>query len=38
VTWAGKGRARVVRAGAPDRAEEMTAEELAERFTQEHFA
>lgn len=38
VTWAGKGRARVVRAGNPDRAEEMTAEELAERFTQEHFA
>jgi hypothetical protein len=38
VTWAGKGRARVVRAGAPDKSEEMTAEELAERFTQEHFA
>lgn len=38
VTWAGTGRARVVRAGRPDQAEEMTAEELAERFTQEHFA
>lgn len=38
VTWAGRGRARVVRAGRPDRAEEMTADELAERFTQEHFA
>jgi hypothetical protein len=38
VTWIGKGRARVVRAGAPDRAQDMTAEELAERFTQEHFA
>lgn len=38
VTWAGKGRARVVRAFTPDRAEEMTADELAERFTQEHFA
>ena len=38
VTWAGKGRVRVVRAGAPDRVQDMTAEELAERFTQEHFA
>ncbi|MBI2385913.1 MAG: hypothetical protein HYV14_07855 [Elusimicrobia bacterium] len=37
-TWIGKERVRVVRAGSPDRAEEMTAEELAERFTQEHFA
>jgi len=38
VTWAGAGRARVVRAGRPDRPEEMTAEELAERFTKENFA
>lgn len=37
VTWAGRGRARVVRAGTPDQAEEMTAGELAERFTQENF-
>jgi hypothetical protein len=38
VTWTGKDRVRVVRAGSPGRAEDMTAEELAERFTQEHFA
>lgn len=38
VTWTGRGRVRVVRAGSPGSAEEMTAEELAERFTQEHFA
>lgn len=38
VTWVGPGRARVVRAGTPDQFEDMTAEELAERFTQEHFA
>ncbi len=38
VTWAGPGRARVIRAGRPDQSEDMTAEELAERFTQEHFA
>jgi hypothetical protein len=36
VVWAGTGRARVVREGKPD--EVMTAETLAERFTQEHFA
>ena len=36
VTWAGVGRARVVREGRPD--EVMTAEELAERFTGENFA
>jgi hypothetical protein len=38
VTWAGKDRVRVVRAGSPDRGQDMTAEELAERFTQEHFS
>jgi len=36
VTWAQAGRARVVREGHPD--EVMTAEELAERFTEENFA
>ena len=38
VTWSGPGRVRVVRAGSPDRVVEMTAEELADRFTQENFA
>jgi hypothetical protein len=38
VTWIGRDRVRVVRADAPDRHEDMSAEELAERFTQEHFA
>ena len=37
VTWSGRGRVRVARAGA-DGAEEMTAEELAERFTEENFS
>ncbi len=37
VVWAGTGRARVVRAGNPGVWEDMTAEELAERFTAEHF-
>ncbi|MDD5304413.1 MAG: hypothetical protein PHS14_15050 [Elusimicrobia bacterium] len=38
VTWIGTDRVRVVRAGAPDRSQDMTAEELAERFTQENFS
>ncbi|MCR4295725.1 MAG: hypothetical protein NUW21_09345, partial [Elusimicrobia bacterium] len=38
VTWAGPGRVRAVRAGSPGVVTEMTADELAERFTQEHFA
>jgi hypothetical protein len=38
VTRTGKDRVRVVRAGSSDRGEDMTADELAERFTQEHFA
>ena len=38
VIWIGRDRVSVVRAGTPDRAQDMTAEELAERFTQEHFA
>ncbi|MDP3543583.1 MAG: hypothetical protein Q8T11_14025 [Elusimicrobiota bacterium] len=38
VTWAGPGRVRVVRAGSPGVVSEMRADELAERFTQEHFA
>jgi hypothetical protein len=37
VTWLGPGRARVVRAGTPEAHEEMTAEELSDRFTAEHF-
>ncbi|MBI4060802.1 MAG: hypothetical protein HY403_05170 [Elusimicrobia bacterium] len=37
VTWAGRGRARVVRAGGSGEPEEMADEELAERFTREHF-
>jgi hypothetical protein len=38
VTRTATGRARVVRAGSPGSSQEMTAEELAERFTREHFA
>lgn len=38
VTWISRDRVRVVKANTPDRHEEMTAEQLAERFTQEHFA
>lgn len=38
VTWISRDRVRVVKADTPDRHEEMTAEQLAERFTQEHFA
>ena len=38
VTWTGPGRVRVVRAGSPDAGQDMTAEELAERFTQENFS
>ncbi len=37
IVWAGTGRVRVIRAGSPDRSVEMTATELAERFTIEHF-
>lgn len=37
VTWLGTGRVRVIRAGAPSTHEDMTAEELSDRFTQEHF-
>ncbi len=36
--WTGIGRVRVARASAPGRTDEMSAEELAERFTKEHFA
>ncbi len=38
VTRIGRDRVRVVKAEHPDRHEDMTAEQLAERFTQEHFA
>lgn len=38
VTRVGTDRVRVIRAGTPDRSEEMTSSELAERFTREHFA
>jgi hypothetical protein len=38
VTWTGPGRVRVMRAGSPDAGREMTAEELAENFTQEYFS
>ncbi|UPT74366.1 MAG: hypothetical protein M0D55_01055 [Elusimicrobiota bacterium] len=34
----GPGRVRVVRASAPERAEEMSSDELAETFVEEHFA
>ena len=37
VTWLQIGRVRVVRAGTPDKHEDMTPEELSDRFTQEHF-
>lgn len=36
--WIGGGRVRVRRAGSPDAAEEMTADELARSFTRENFA
>jgi len=38
VTRVGPGRARVLRAGDSGPGEEMSADELAERFTQEHFS
>ncbi len=38
VTWTGPGRVRVVRAGALDAGQDMTSEELAERFTEENFS
>jgi len=37
-TWIARDRVRVVKANTPDRHDDMTAERLAERFTQEHFA
>ncbi len=37
VTWLGSGRVRVVRAGTPEAHADMSAEELAERFTLENF-
>ena len=38
VTRISAGRVRVTRAGTPDKSEDMTAEELSDRFTAEHFA
>jgi hypothetical protein len=38
LVWAGPDRVRVTRADAPEQAVEMTSSELAERFTDEHFA
>ena len=38
IIWLGYGRVSVTRAGLPDAAVEMTADELAERFTEENFA
>lgn len=38
LTYLGRGRVRVVFAGRPEESVEMTAEELAARFTQENFA
>lgn len=38
VTWIGPGRVRVVRAGSPHAGQDMTAEELAQRFTEENFS
>ena len=38
VTWLGPGRVRVVRAATPDAHEDMTADELSDRFTLENFA
>ncbi|MBI5245883.1 MAG: hypothetical protein HY923_01780 [Elusimicrobia bacterium] len=38
VTWLSAGRVRVARAGTPGAREDMTAEELSDRFTAEHFA